>query len=73
MKVQGGKDFMVTVKLPRNPNHDPKNKVTGKCPMGDGICTDVTGEHHTILVQGTTMDWINDYFAGRHITRIEEV
>lgn len=41
---------LVTVKLPRNPDHDPRNKVMGLCPVNGFRCTDVTGEHHTVVV-----------------------
>ena len=41
---------LVTVKLPRNPEHDPRRKVTGPCPVNGSVCTDVTGEHHTVAV-----------------------
>lgn len=33
--------FLVTIKLPRNPAHDPKNKVAGPCPANSFYsCTD---------------------------------
>lgn len=42
---------LVTIRLPRNADHDPHNKVTGPCPVNDSQpCTDITGEHHTIAV-----------------------
>jgi len=69
--------LLVTVKLPKNPEHDPRNKKTGPCPMNDGyMCTDVTGEHHTVL--WTNSNGIFDaeeYFKGlgHHVTRIEEL
>ena len=66
--------YIVTIKLPRNPNHDPHNKVTGTCPASlDGeTCTDVTGEHHSLLVRDQeAMDvWLN---SGVHVTRVEQV
>jgi len=68
-----GDDFIVTVKLKKNPEHDPKNKVEGHCPMGDGHCTDVTGEHHSFLVTGTTVGDIRARWSDYHITRIEQV
>lgn len=63
---------MVTVKLPKNPNHDPQNKVTGPCPVGfvNTQCTDVTGEHHTLLVAD---EQVSSLKARYHITRIEDV
>jgi hypothetical protein len=65
--------YLVTVKLPKNPKHNPHNKVTGACPvMPNATCTDMTGEHHTFLfesdrdVEYVKLNW-NDY----HITRVE--
>jgi hypothetical protein len=71
--------FLITVKLPKNPEHDPKNKVTGKCPLStNSECTDVTGQHHTIMNQvnnHVTADMIKESWTnnGMHVTRIEEV
>lgn len=43
--------FIVTVKLPRNPEHNPREKKTRPCPVQLGAtCTDATGEHHSYLV-----------------------
>jgi hypothetical protein len=62
--------FLVTIKLPKNPNHNPHAKVIGECPFG--TCTDSTGEHHTGVVR--TLDEAEGFReAYRHITRIEEV
>lgn len=74
-------NYVVTVRLPRNPAHDPRNKVTGDCPVNGAICTDVTGEHHSFVVEGnTTADakhWTEVSFGAGgeevHITRIELV
>lgn len=69
---------VVTIRLPRNPRHDPRHKVTGKCPLSDILgyhiqCTDVTGEHHSIPFEGMNESDIrlnlNRY--NLHITRIE--
>ena len=61
---------LVTIKLPKNPLHDPHNKVTGPCPVSR-VCTDSTGEHHTVLVQTEgNLAW---YMSNYHITRIEDV
>jgi hypothetical protein len=64
--------FLVTVKLPRNPEHYPRNKVVGKCPVSGQRCTDTTGEHHTLLWVGTESEAMTA-FEKYHITRIEEV
>lgn len=70
--------FIVTVKIPRDVKHDPHNKKTGACPVGvGGPCTDVTGEHHSLLVHGVDINEAREAVtkgAGyNHITRIEEV
>jgi len=62
---------LVTIKLPKNPNHDPHNKVTGPCPVSSE-CTDSTGEHHTVLVTSDEeIAALREEFG--HITRIETV
>lgn len=63
--------WIITVKMSRNPDHDPRSKKTGACPVSEH-CTDVTGEHHSFLV--ITQEDLN--LAKRtykHITRIERV
>lgn len=64
---------IVTIKLPRNPDHDPKNKKHGKCPIKDEYCTDITGSHHSYLASGESLDEItrNAYTEFGHVTRIE--
>lgn len=76
---------IVTVKLPRNPKHDPRNKKTGKCPLftkkiqgveiqGSFLCTDVTGSHHSFIEYGEDLQEIEEKVRVKfgHITRIEE-
>lgn len=63
------RQFLVTIKLPKNPNHDPHNKVTGQCLLSE-VCTDSTGEHHSILV---TEKGLGDLQSKYHITRVEDV
>lgn len=66
--------FLVTVKLARNPEHNPRAKVTTSCPVGLGApCTDATGEHHTYLVEATSRDVALAHAQQRygHVTRIE--
>lgn len=67
--------YLVTVKLPSDLNHDPHNKVTGKCPVPFNFeCTDVTGQHHTFLsTVNSKQDVIDNWGNEFHITRIEEV
>lgn len=71
------KQFIVTVKYSRLPGHDPFNKVTARCPLSQNdTCTDVTGEHHSALWEGESIEAARQYFkdvTGLHITRIEEV
>lgn len=63
--------YVVTVKLPRDPNHDPRNKKTGKCPVSEH-CTDVTGQHHSFVVVGDAdLEWAKETYE--HITRVERV
>lgn len=64
--------FLVTVKLPRKPEHDPFNKQTGECPVSGRFCSDITGQHHTVLIEAIGSREAAEQ-VGHHITRIEEV
>lgn len=66
------KIFIVTVKEPRNPDHDPHNKQVGKCRFSE-YCTDVTGQHHSLLVSAPDEADVRAQFSKTQITRIEEV
>lgn len=69
------KIYIVTVRRPRDPSHDPYRKKTGECIEGM-LCTDVTGEHHSMLVAAKTRELAVDVAKFRgfsHVTRIEEV
>lgn len=60
---------IVTIKLPKNPNHNPHAKVTGPCPVSS-VCTDSTGEHHSVIVHSEAeIEQLRERF--KHITRIE--
>lgn len=63
---------IVTLKFKKNLYHNPDKKIAGICPTGLR-CTDVTGEHHSILIEGRNLEEIkkkaND--ITNHITRIE--
>lgn len=69
---------IVTVKLPQNGRsqqvHWGHSKTRGKCPLRQGgVCTDVTGNHHSYIEFGESIDEIQkkaekDY---GHVTRIE--
>lgn len=65
--------LLITVKLPKTVAHDPHNKVTGTCPLSGQRCTDVTGEHHTVLVRGGDVEAAKLAWRKFHITRIERV
>lgn len=70
------KQFLVTIKLHKNPNHNPKMKVAGICPANpDKLCSDITGEHHTLLWEGNSLVDAIEHWRGMglHVTRVEEV
>lgn len=62
---------LVTIKLPKNPDHNPREKLTSTCAVSPE-CTDSTGEHHTVAVYtDDEVDALRTRFG--HITRIERV
>lgn len=63
---------IVTIKLPRDPKHNPHNKITGECVCSD-VCTDVTGSHHSLIMSGVDIHKISDVAKGLygHTTRVE--
>jgi hypothetical protein len=68
--------FLVTIRLPKNPEHNPRDKKTGPCPVNGKPCTDVTGEHHTFLVdlEDFTVQDVREVYQGiYHVTRVEAV
>jgi hypothetical protein len=71
--------YLVTVKLPKNPEHDPRNKKQGDCPVNGKFCSDITGQHHTVFVPSPDDDLTPEYVTatftakGFHVTRVEEV
>lgn len=65
---------VVTVKLPRNPKHDPRNKKSGWCPINTKVwCSDTTGSHHSYVEEGLNQREIEEKAKKKfkHITRIE--
>jgi hypothetical protein len=69
---------IVTVKLARNPHHNPMDKQAGRCPLSDKLgyflfCSDVTGEHHSYIEEGFDLAeiWTKAKLKFGHITRIE--
>lgn len=73
------KTFLVTVRIAKHLGHDPKNKVTGTCPVDQRTwCDDVTGEHHTLLHttrdDNSTVESVRAEYAREwHVTRVEDV
>lgn len=62
--------ILVTVKLDRNPDHDPANKIEGPCPVNPRTtCTDITGQHHTVIAG--SLDRVAEIEMAFHVTRIE--
>lgn len=63
--------YIVTTKDPRNPLHDPHNKMTAACTQST-ICTDATGAHHSFLLEtSATVPEIKEALSPLHVTRIE--
>lgn len=67
------KGWLVTVKVDRNPNHDPANKQIGMCPVSEGTCSDLTGQHHTFMVDDDQDMLLLHAIKGVHVTRVESV
>lgn len=69
-------DYIVTIKLPKHPLHDPNNKKSGKCLIS-AHCTDVTGAHHSTLLRNSSasIEQVRQKYEelGVHVTRIEQV
>ncbi len=68
--------YLVTVKLPKNPVHNPRRKQFGACPVNGEPCSDTTGEHHTFLVRSKHGgDHVTKVAAAKygHVTRVESV
>ena len=67
---------IVTIKITRNPKHDPHRKRVDWCPLYEGkkvLCSDSTGEHHSYIETGNTMGDILNRAKGKygHVTRVE--
>lgn len=64
--------YVVTVKLPKNPEHNPRSKQVGECPCAT-LCTDVTGEHHSFLMHGPSVEKVTEStrVIYGHVTRVE--
>lgn len=66
---------IITVKLPKNLQHNPHDKQIGNCPLSNKVCTDVTGEHHSYIESGRSKYEIiiKASKKGKHITRMEVI
>jgi len=66
---------IVTVKLDKNPEHDPHNKKVGVCPCSNEVCTDVTGQHHSFLMEEESFAIMEEKAIKKwgHVTRIEVI
>jgi hypothetical protein len=82
LNEDGPKQHIVTVKVRRAEEHDPFNKVRGICPVFAGWCSDITGQHHSVLVTADGFEEVRNLvepLSGQDgmpeftITRIEEV
>lgn len=64
--------YLVTIKLRRNPDHDPQDKKSGPCRVSQ-YCTDVTGQHHTYLTEAESESAARSRAEINfgHVTRIE--
>lgn len=69
-------NYLVTVKLDKNSQHDPKNKVTEQCPLSSMLdCSDQTGQHHTFVCStDKSLTEVQSYWETlHHVTRVERV
>jgi hypothetical protein len=71
---------IVTVRLSRDPKHEPQHKQTGLCPLSKIVkgvtqCTDVRGEQHSYIEEGKDFDDIKNKARAKfpHVTRIETI
>lgn len=69
---------VVTFRVPRMGRHDSLNKKSGWCPIDPKVyCTDVTGDHHSAVMEGLNMNEITNRARSHaksmewHVTRIE--
>lgn len=62
-------NYLVTIKIPA-PKREGKE--VGPCPVSN-FCTDMYGDHHTVLARGKNVEEVEKMFEGRHVTRIEMV
>jgi hypothetical protein len=66
--------FIVTYRLRPDPDRDPDYRIVGCCPLSDKTCTDVTGEHHSELVEAASFDEATSLARafGQRVVRVEE-
>jgi hypothetical protein len=65
--------YIVTVRIKRNITHNSIHKKTGRCPLTGKACTDITGEHHSMVVEAKNIGHLRKKLKDFHITRIEEL
>ena len=72
---EGHRLYLVTVKLPKIPGHNPVSKQSGRCQCEiNEHCTDKTGQHHTVAVSAPDINRAEQAVRDRgytHITRVE--
>jgi hypothetical protein len=70
----GHRLYVVTIKVHRNPAHNPRAKVPAKCNTSRE-CTDSTGEHHSYLTTGQSAAQVHQSAleVWGHVTRVEEM
>ena len=67
---------IVTVKIEESIYHNPHKKSIGICPVNRMVCTDITGAHHSMIIEGETLSKIREKTIKKgykHITRIEVI
>ena len=71
--------FIATVNLgkewERTLGHDPRNKKIGVCPVSGVLCTDITGAHHSFIVEAAYLHdaWAIAKSKAPRVTRLEEI
>jgi hypothetical protein len=73
--------FIVTVTMgrefERSAGHNPQQKQEGPCPVLGNHCTDITGAHHSVLMESHSLTTVRldaqHRFPSMRITRIEKI
>lgn len=65
--------YIVTIRVKHDMKHNPREKITGACPQLWGrICTDQTGEHHSFIIWGSSIEQVQERYKHLRVTRIED-